>query len=291
MPLRSVLVLALFTLAACAPAELAVPDAVEGPVAAPAVSANENVHAVLWTQTAAEFRALALQTYASARQALAPALADSAWTADTEQLRAGAYESLPPAVVLDVDETVLDNSAYQARLVQTNGQYDRGSWKAWVEEQAATPVPGAVEFTLAAQNLGVTVVYLTNRRADEEDATRANLAALGFPLAAKFDAVLTRGETPGDEGSDKAARRRLVAERFRVLAYLGDNLGDFVSGTDGSVAERAAAVAAYDDWWGTRWFVFANPQYGGWESALFDGDYSLSREQRLQRKVEALRVE
>ncbi len=289
MPLRAAAaLLAALALAACTPAEMAAPDVSEVPARPAAGGANENLHAVLWTQTAAEYRALTLQTYAAAWSALARAVAEPSWTADPEQLRAGGYESLPPAVVLDVDETVLDNSAYQARLVRDNGEYARESWKAWVEEEAATPVPGALEFVRAADSLGVLVVYLTNRRADEEDATRGNLAALGFPLAAKFDAVLTRGEI--EEGSDKGPRRAAVAERFRVLAYLGDNLGDFVSDAV-TVEARAAAAVPYAAWWGERWFMFPNPQYGGWESALFGGDYSLSREERLRRKAAALRVD
>ncbi len=290
MPVRSILLLAALTLAGCAPTSISVPDTSEVPVGPMTVSAaNENLHAVLWTQTAAEFRALTIQTYAVAEMALARALADPSWTADVAQLAAGGYESLPPAVVLDVDETVLDNSAYQARLVQTNGEYDRESWKAWVEEAAATPVPGALDFIRAADSMGVVVVYLTNRRADEEDATRANLAALGFPIAAKFDAVLTRGEA--GEGSDKAARRAVVTEQFRVLAYFGDNLGDFISYEVDSIEARNAVAAPYESWWGERWFVFPNPQYGGWESVTFGGDYSLSREERLRRKAAALRVD
>lgn len=289
MSSRLLALLAVLTLAACAPTEIAVPDTSVVPVGPTTVSANEKLHAVLWTQTAAEFRALTLQTYAAARRTLDVALADPTWTADVEQMGTGGYGALPPAVVLDVDETVLDNSVYEARLVQSGEMYMPETWKAWVEEEAATPVPGALGFIRAADSLGVAVVYLTNRRADEEPATRRNLLALGFPVRDDFDAVLTRGEI-GD-GGDKAPRRAAVAERFRILAYLGDNLGDFVSDEADTVEERAAAALPYERWWGARWFMLPNPQYGGWESVLFGSDYGLSREERLRQKAAALRVE
>src|SRR6056297_1827847 len=146
MSLRSSLLLAvlLVTNVACAPTDIAVPDTTEVPVGPVVVDADEKLHAVLWTQTAAEFDALALQTYAAARDALADALADPDWTAAPEQVGMEGFETLPPAVVLDVDETVLDNSAYEARLIEDDAIFDRETWSAWVEEEAAPPVPGAL---------------------------------------------------------------------------------------------------------------------------------------------------
>jgi len=295
MPLRFSLLLAalLATNLACAPTDIAVPDTTEVPVGPVVVDANEKLNAVLWTQTATEYAALTQQAYAAARDALADALADPTWTAMPEQVGMEAYETLPPAVVLDVDETVLDNSAYEARLIEDGAQFDRASWAAWVEEEAAPAVPGVLEFTQAADSLGIAVIYLTNRRGPGEAATRRNLEALGFPIDESFDAVLTRGDLtrtgePEFDTSEKGPRREVVAERFRVLQLFGDNLGDFLSDVETSVEERDALAAPYADWWGTRWFMFPNPQYGSWEGALFDYDYSLTREERLQRKEAAL---
>src|SRR5690606_15658902 len=138
---------------------------------------NENLHSTLWTQTSVEYRASTLQAYRLAMLMLDRALADSSWTAALEQEASGSYASLPPAVVLDVDGTVLDNSAYQARLVLEDAAYASDSWNAWVQEARAVPVPGAVAFTRYAHDKGVTVIYLTNRRGDTEEATRRNLAA------------------------------------------------------------------------------------------------------------------
>lgn len=258
------------------------------PEASPPIRTNENLHSTLWTQTSVEYRASTLQAYRLAMLMLDRALADSSWTAALEQEASGSYASLPPAVVLDVDETVLDNSAYQARLVLEDAAYASDSWNAWVQEARAVPVPGAVAFTRYAHDKGVTVIYLTNRRGDTEEATRRNLAAYGFPIATSDDVVLTRGERPEWAEGEKAPRRRAVAEKYRILLLVGDNLGDFMPDAERSVEERDEATAPYDAYWGTRWIMLPNPQYGSWESALFDNNYSLPAAERMRRKYERL---
>lgn len=297
MPHRTSLLFAAFLVVnlACAPTDIAVPDTTEVPVGAVVVDTNENLHAVLWTQTATEYAALTQQTYAAARARLDDALADPNWTAMPEQVGMEGYESLPPAVVLDVDETVLDNSAYQARLIEDDAVYGRETWSAWVEEAAAPAVPGVLAFTQAAADLDIAVIYLTNRRGPGEAATRRNLETLGFPIRDDFDAVLTRGDLtrtgePEFDTGEKGPRRAHVAERFRVLQLFGDNLGDFLSDVETSLEERDELAAPYADWWGSRWFMLPNPQYGSWEGALFDYDYGLTREERLQRKEAALKT-
>lgn len=277
----------LVALGACAPMS----ETTVEPAVTAAAQSNENLHSVLWTQTAAEYDALTLQTYRAARRMLDSALTVPGWTAALEQVEDTGYESLPPAVILDVDETVLDNSAYQARLVRDDAQYDRSSWQAWVREEEATPIAGALDFTRYADRQGVAVFYLTNRRAAVEEATRANLARLGFPLDDEVDTVVMRGERPAWDTGDKTTRREVIVEDYRVLLMAGDNLGDFIGEVERSVEERAALAERYGDYWGTRWFVLPNAQYGSWEGALFDYDYGLSREERLQHKYEHLETQ
>ncbi len=190
------------------------------------------LNSTLWMQSSAEYRASALQTYALARRALDDALAESA--------------SQPPAVILDLDETALDNSRYAARQLVKGETFTFGdSWTDWVNESAAAAVPGAVEFLQYAQSRGVTPFYITNRMTRHEPATLVNLRKLGFPLSETEDTLLVRG----DSSTDKTARRQLVASRYRVLLYLGDAMGDFPA--DGTVPR----------------FVVPNPVYGSWESA------------------------
>jgi len=250
---------------------------------------HEALNAVLWTQTAVEYRAVTMQAYATARRALNRALADSNWSAALEQR--GDYTHLPPAIILDADETALDNSPYQARRILADGGFTRDSWKAWVEEAAARPVPGALAFAQYAASKGVAVFFVSNRRAALEAATRHNLAEQGFPVAPNFDSILLRGEKPDWETSDKTPRRAAIAKRYRILLLVGDNLGDFIGDVNQTIARRAAMAKPYDSYWGERWIMLPNPQYGSWQGALFDFDYSLSREGQLKRAYERLRIQ
>lgn len=257
-------------LAACSSTAPVAPPVVERIAVAPAVSANDNLNAVLWMQTAEEYRAVALSVYRAAEARLPAALADTTWSADPAQLQRRGFGRLPAAVVLDVDETVLDNSPYQARGVADGTAYAPATWGAWVREGRETAIPGALAYTQAAAAHGIRVVYLTNRMADEEAPTRARLAALGFPVA-DDDAILPRGERPEWRASDKDARRAFVASRYRVLQYVGDNLGDFLGHENDTPEARRRLTAPYDAFWGVRWFALPNPAYGSWEGALTRG--------------------
>jgi 5'-nucleotidase (lipoprotein e(P4) family) len=237
---------------------------------APAGSTSEvNLSAVVWLQTAAEFEALALQAFAQATAALDQALVEPSWVAAPEQT--SAPEGAPPAVILDVDETVLDNSPYQGWLLRSGERFAPTSWGAWVEAAAAEAVPGALAFTKAAAARGVTVFYVSNRDVSGEAATRQNLARLGFPLAEEVDVVLLKGERE-DWGSAKGTRRAEVASRYRIVMLVGDNLGDFTDEYKGDVAARAKVIEATAPWWGSRWIMIPNPMYGSWESALGEGE-------------------
>lgn len=249
---------------------------------------HPTLDATQWAQTAVEYDGVTRGAYRLAGAMMKRALADSTWTAALTQAEQApaAYRDKPPAVILDVDETVLDNSPYQARLIRENEAYGSESWHAWCRERQAAAVPGALDFTRRADSMGVQVIYLTNRDSVVEAATRDNLERLGFPVADAPDAVLTQGERPNWES--KVPRRDWVAERYRVLLLLGDNLGDFAEPVDTSLAVRQKVADRYERFWGTRWIALPNPQYGSWEGALFDYDYGQSPWERLRRKHEHL---
>ena len=243
---------------------------VAGPGAQPTPSpitrdTHEDLHAVLWMQTAAEYRALATAIYARAVPALDRALQDPAWTAAVEQT--GEYASLPPAVIVDLDETVLDNSAFQGQLVRDRTSFTEAAWVDWVRTRQAGAVPGAQTFIHAVEERGVRVFYVSNRAAAQEESTVENLRSLGLETAG--DRVLL----PGEDGwtTDKSPRRAFVAEHYRVLMLVGDDLGDFVAIARLSPAERGALVDRYADRWLERWILLPNASYGSWLRALTSG--------------------
>lgn len=238
------------------------------PHAAPTSAAqpHENLNAVVWMQTSLEYEATATQAYRLAMLQLDAALKEPSWTAALEQT--GDASELPPAVVLDIDETVLDNSYFQARLVRDRASYSPDRWGQWVREARAPAIPGALEFTQYAAGKGVVVFYVSNRMADLEAPTRANLQALTFPVSDKTDTVLSRGERPEWQGSAKGPRRAHVARDYRILLLIGDDLGDFVVSADGTSEERHAHTKPNAEWWGRRWIMLPNPTYGSWERAV-----------------------
>jgi acid phosphatase len=282
-------------LVACKPGtpETAITPAPAAASATAAVSAaDDNLNAVLWMQRSQEYQATALQAYRNAAERLDQALATPDWDALVPEERDNpeATASLPPAVILDIDETVLDNSPYQARLIRDGLEYNEVSWAGWVAEKKARAVPGVVEFAKAAEARGVILLYLSNRAQHLQDATIANLRDLGLPV--KDDSVfLGLGHVvPGCEqqGSGKLCRRRLAGRQYRVLMQFGDQLGDFVEITTNTPEARAGLLDTHRDWFGERWWMLPNPTYGSWEPALFNNAWDQPRESRRQAKRGAL---
>jgi len=266
----------LATLVLIATLGLAIPAIAQDP------PAHDLLNAVLWTQRSVEFKATALAAFALARLRLDQALADPAWTAAPRE-QTGAYQQLPPAVVVDLDETVLDNSAYQAWMTLNDTTFDAKTWNAYVKTVTSLAVPGALEFIKYADGKGVRVFYLSNRTAEEEEATRKNLERLGFPLGAPVDTLLMTGKQPGWT-SAKGTRRAHVARSYRILLNVGDNLGDFVDEYRGSEAERLQVFEQHRDRWGQQWIMIANPTYGSFESAPFGHDFKRSNADRRKAK-------
>jgi len=236
------------------------------------------LNSTLWLQTASEYKANAIQAYNSAIHNIRQAITDRSWTAAIEQ---GAnYSSLPPAIILDVDETVLDNSQYQAQLVLNGAEFDPETWDRWMAMASARALPGAVDFINSVSAMGVAVFYITNRECKQrskagppcpqETDTIDNLLTTGIEEV-KPENILLKREKP-EWSSEKKYRREEVASRYRVLMLFGDDLGDFLPDVKKNITpkQRDELVHQYRDNWGVRWFVFSNPVYGSWMRILSD---------------------
>ncbi|WP_213436721.1 MULTISPECIES: 5'-nucleotidase, lipoprotein e(P4) family [Lysobacteraceae] len=282
------------TLAACATtAPVAPPANPDAPVASPAPAgpaADDSLNATAWFQTAAERDLVYTEVYRAAGRQLRTALADKAWDALPKEDRNTPVKGLKPAIIVDVDETVLDNAPNNVRQIREGRGFDEAKWGEWVAQRAAKPLPGAVEFLQSAAKQGVTVFYITNRDASLTEATIANLRSAGFPVASD-DQVLGLGTVVDgceQEGSEKSCRRQLVGRTHRVVMQFGDQVGDFVQILGNTVEGRKAAIAPYADWIGERWWVLPNPMYGSWEPALFDNNWRQPEEARRAAKEAAL---
>jgi 5'-nucleotidase (lipoprotein e(P4) family) len=239
---------------------------------------HEQLQGALWMQTAAEYRVLAEATYRAAGRAVRDALANPAWTAATEQTSDPSH--LPPAVILDLDDTVLDNSLFQGEQVLRREPYARPLWTEWVKLARAALVPGAAEFLKEVRDQGIAVFFVTNRTLEEEPFTLRNLTARGIQATA--EEILSNKENGWS--SDKTARRQHLAQSYRILLLIGDDLGDFIPAKL-TPEKRVQAAETHLDWWGTRWFLLPNPMYGSWDRALYEDDSTLSDEEVLRRKM------
>lgn len=239
------------------------------------VDAASSEKAILWTMRSAEYRAATSGIFAAAAAALPALLADETWTAALEQDSATA-RGKPPAIIVDIDETMLNNSQYQWELAATGESYDEESWDAWIQRRAARAVPGAVEYARRAVAMNARIFYVTNRtcrsRSAGQDCPQAadtleNLVAAGFPKP-QAEQLLLRGMRR-DWSRDKSSRRSHVSANYRIVQMVGDDLGDFIAAArDASEERRNQLIVEHRSRWGRGWFLLPNPMYGSWEKAL-----------------------
>lgn len=204
---------------------------------------------VRWTRGSAEHRMLFEQAYAGATRAVDSLVSVSS---------GGDW-----AVILDADETIIDNSEYQRRRAVLDSGFTDASWSDWVAERAATTLPGADRFLRHVRDRGGRVVIVTNRTQAECPDTRANLLAVQLVT----DLVICRDEGP--QGSDKNARFAAVrtgraAAGFPavdVLLWVGDNIQDFPSLSQAARDAGPEVVSLF----GRRYFILPNPMYGSWD--------------------------
>lgn len=221
------------------------------------------MNAVLWQQTSAEYRALCLQAYNLAQLRIDAAL-------DTIK------DKTNLAIITDIDETVLDNSPYEAYCILQHKNFDAKDWDKWVNLKIAKPVPGAKKFLNYVKSKGISIFYVSNRSASQEMATIDNLINEGLPSADTTHLLLKK------ETSSKESRFNKVRENYTVLMYLGDNASDFTAQYRAtSVQKRFALTDSLTAYFGLNFIVLPNPMYGDWESkGVFRGEHNLSLQEK-----------
>jgi len=223
----------------------------------PEPSVNSNDHltmAVLYQQTAAEYRALCYQAFNFAKYKL-----------DQSSKAMGMMKQR--AIIVDIDETVLDNSPYEAKCILDAVNYP-ASWDEWVIKARAKPVPGALEFLQNAAAQGINIFYISNRKEKLREATLKNLVSIGFPDADNDHLLLQTDE------SSKKARREKIAGNHWIVLLIGDNLNDFSEVFEKKlIPERFEMTDSLKNEFGNRFIVLPNAMYGDWEGAVFNYKY------------------
>jgi len=217
-----------------------------------------NMNAVLWQQLAAEHRALSYQAFNLAK------------------LRLDAYltqkktNNKPLAIITDIDETIFDNSPFNAKMIKSNTNYTNKNWATWVKLENAKPIPGALKFLVYAASKGVEIYYISNRSIIHLEETASNLKKIGFPIVDKKHILLK------DSISGKENRRQIVYKTKNVIMLFGDNLSDFSSLFDNkSTKIRNKLVDSLRLKFGNKFIVLPNPMYGDWETkGIYEGNYN-----------------
>jgi len=226
--------------------------------------------AVLWQQSSGERRALSYQAFALARLML------------DRDLRMNRRVKKPRAVIVDLDETILDNSFNEGMQVRNHVNFNQKDWTDWVNRAEATAVPGSVEFLNYAAARGVTVFYITNRNDIQKQGTATNLKKLGLPNV--NDQTLLVQTDP--KKSSKEPRRQSVGAKYRIVLLMGDDLNDFAKVFEDSktVESRIAASDRFKNEFGKRFIVLPNAMYGNWETAIYGGSRLSEAEKAAKRK-------
>jgi 5'-nucleotidase (lipoprotein e(P4) family) len=231
--------------------------------------------AVLWQQSSGERRALSYQAFALARMVL------------DRDLKRNRRLRKPRAVIVDLDETILDNGLNEGMQVRNHVNFNQKDWSAWINRAEATAVPGSVEFLNYAASRGVTVFYITNRNESQKQGTATNLKKLGFPNV-NDQTLLIQTDL---SNSTKEARRQSVGAKYRIVLLMGDDLNDFAKVFEDSktVESRIAASDRFKNEFGKRFIVLPNAMYGNWESAIY-GNSGLSEEEKAAKRKSALKA-
>ncbi|MEO8110598.1 MAG: 5'-nucleotidase, lipoprotein e(P4) family [Ginsengibacter sp.] len=225
------------------------------------VGIDGKIFATAYMQRAAEYRALCFQAYNIAHLRV-------------NEIANKDYPR-PKALITDIDETVLDNSPYEAHQTLQGKDYELASWAEWTAMANADTVPGALSFLKYASSKGIEVFYVTNRGEKERDVTLKNLQKFNFPNADNAHIMLR------ENNSSKEERRKSIAASYSVTMLLGDNLADFDFLFDvRNTGDRMKNVNTSASEFGDRFIILPNFTYGDWESSLYNYTPSLTQSQK-----------
>lgn len=206
-----------------------------------------------YQQQSAEIMALQLQTYRLA-------------TARFLQKVNNMPSPEKAAVVLDLDETVIDNTPLLVRDLQNCHDYTRwDTWGDWEKRGRPALIPGAKAFLEEVDRHRVAIYYVSDRTQANKKATLATLKALGLPQVSDQSVLL--------DTAAKEARRRSIQKTHHIIMLFGDSLPDFAAQYKKPKAPQAQRQQVESDaaHFGDDWIVLPNAAYGAWTKAPLSG--------------------
>lgn len=210
------------------------------------INSENLLNAVAWYQQSAEMTATYYQAFNTAKKQIPINIEKST-------------SKLPKAIIVDIDETMLDNSPFEVYLIQNNLKYTKELWNQWVNLKQAKALPGALDFTIYAQKNNVEIIYISNRNIKNTNITIENLKNEKFPFADNKHVLLK------DTTSDKTNRRNIITKKYDIIMYIGDNLRDFDEiFKQKNQNNRKNIVKEKNNLFGTKYIILPNPMYGEW---------------------------
>ena len=241
--------------------------------------------ATLFMQKAAEYRALAYQAYNLARWQL-----DADLDKKNVKKLPKAEQKKPRAIMVDIDETVLDNSPGQANQIKNRTAFNSKDWNAWVMMQKAKAISGAVDFLNYSNSKGVRVFFVSNREESQKQATIANLKSVGLTNVSDENVMLRQLDAENKPISTKEPRRLFILQKYRIVMFIGDNLDDHSDVFEKkSIADRFTETDKAKDLFGKRYIMLPNAMYGTWENAIYDYG-RLSDAEKSEKRAAALEL-
>jgi 5'-nucleotidase (lipoprotein e(P4) family) len=226
---------------------------------------------ILWQQEAAEYRALCYQAFNLAKLRI-------------NQIPKKIFRKNKLAIITDLDETIMDNSYSTAKLIKEGKEFSPMMWKQWMDQSAATAVPGAVDFLQFAKSKGITIFYISNRDTSAVRSTLLDLQHLNLPNADTAHMLFLTNT------SSKEPRRNRVEQSYKVVMLMGDNLNDFMNVFEKKpIAERFAETDKVRNEWGNRFIVLPNSYYGEWENALYNYNNKLTPQEKQDIRLKLLK--
>lgn len=238
---------------------------------------EHNVMSTNWFQTSAENKALQIQIYNQATEELAEIMVKKK---ANDKLNKNAK---PAAVVLDIDETILDNSPDTAWSIKNNTSYPQG-WDEWIHMAKADLIPGAKDFLLAAKKMNVDIFYITNRSEKTRNDTIKNMKLHQLPNV-DSNHLFFKTDT-----AKKGPRQEVIEKTHDIVMLIGDNSNDL---TDifykADLKTRKDNVDKIANDLGKKYIQLPNPMYGDWEDTIYhyklsktDNEKALDRYKALQ---------
>lgn len=230
--------------------------------------AKENTMSTYWYQTSVEAKALYLQGYKLATKNLTNILKK--------------HHNKPYAIVLDIDETVLDNSPYQVQNIKDGTGFNPKTWDEWVQLGVAKAVPGAKEFLNFANKNKVKIYYISDRDDNQIDVTIKNMKKEGLPVQGR-DHLLFKGM------GTKVERMNIVKKHSNIVMLFGDNICDFGDFSKTSMADRQKKLDELKAEFGDRFIIFPNPMYGSFERTIYKEKNAKTTEEKMEVKHNLLK--